>query len=352
MNILLTGAGAPGAAGIIKCLRNGNTNIRVFSADMNKFAYGRVLADKFYVVPGAGNDLFIDSIKDICQKESINIVIPLVTRELPVFAKHKEWFNNNHIHVCVQEENILKVINDKYLLMTALKDAGIQTPEFYPCNNISEFKNACRKLGYPEKTICFKPAVSNGSRGFRIISSNIDEASLLFEEKPNTTFISHDSALKILSNCAMPPLVVMEYLPGSEWSVDCLVNHGETLYVLPRLRNKMNGGISVDATVINDAAVIDLSKKICELFNIHGTIGIQFKQNVFGAPQILEINPRLQGTSVISAAAGVNIPYFGVLLCLKEKIPAIEPKWGTRMCRYWEEVYFDDNGQSFTYDIF
>jgi carbamoyl-phosphate synthase large subunit len=352
MNILLTGAGAPGAAGIIKCLRNGSNNIRITCADVNRFAYGQVLADMFYTIPEAENEEFIDSIKNICQKENINVIIPLVTRELPVFARHKDWFTNSHIYVCVQDKSTLEIINNKYLLMTALKDAGIQTPEFYLCNNINEFKIVCEKLGFPERTICFKPAISNGSRGFRIITANIDEAALLFNEKPNTTYISYESAEEILSGCTMPPLVVIEYLPGSEWSVDCLVDHGETLYALPRLRNRMNGGISIDATVINDAAVIDLSKQICRVFNIHGTIGIQFRQNVSGIPQILEINPRLQGTTVISAAAGVNIPYFEVLLSLKERIPVIEPKWGTRMCRYWDEVYFDKDGQSFTYKIF
>ena len=349
MNVLLTGAGSPGAAGIIKCLRNGSKEIQIISVDANKNAYGRALSDVFYVVPKAEEALFMDSIKEICFKNNIQVIIPIVTRELTLFAKNKKWFMDNNIHICVQDEKTLEIINNKYLLMKALKDACIQTPQFYLCNDLSQFKTSIEKLGYPNNTVCFKPVISNGSRGFRIISPDIDEASLLFNEKPNATYLSYESSLRILSNCIMPPLVAMEYLPGDEWSVDCLAEHGETLYAIPRLRNKMNGGISIDATVLEDNMVINLSKQICKLFNIHGNIGIQFKNDKNKIPQILEINPRLQGTTVISAAAGVNLPYFGILLCLEKKIPAITPQWGLKMCRYWEEVYFDIDGQSFSW---
>jgi carbamoyl-phosphate synthase large subunit len=351
VNILLTGGGAPGVAGIIKCLRNGNKNIRIVCVDINAHAYGRVMADKFYQVPCAEDSDFINAIAEICSNELIDIIIPLVTRELFFFAHNKGLFRERGIGVSVQDENTLKIINDKYLLLRTLKNTGIQTPEFYLCTNAEQFKETCGKLGYPEKPICFKPTLSNGSRGFRIISSHTDEFRLLFEEKPNTTYISYEKAVQILSAQDMPPLVVMEYLPGPEWSVDCLIDNGKSLYCIPRLRNRMNGGISVDTTLVEEESIIDLTKDICRTFNIHGNIGIQFKQDAAGLPQVLEINPRLQGSVVSCAAAGINLPYFGVLLLLGKEVPVVTPKWGVRMCRYWEEVYFDKNGQSFTYPV-
>jgi len=35
----------------------------------------------------------------------------------------------------------------------------------------------------------------------------------------------------------------------------------------------------------------------------------------------------------------VNIPYPSVKMALGEEIPQMEPKYGTRMIRYWEEVF-------------
>lgn len=352
MNILLTGAGAPGFAGIVKCLRNGDKNIRIICVDVNANAYGQVLTDKFYQIPEAENVNFISIVEKICFEESVKVIVPLVTRELPVFARNKDRYRENGIYIGVQDEKQLETINNKYLLLETLKNAGMQTPEFYNCIDIDQLKDICKKLGFPKKQICFKPAISNGSRGFRVVSSLVDEFRLLFNEKPNTTYISYEKTLQILSGHTIPPLVVMEYLPGPEWSVDCLVNNGKLLYCIPRLRNRMNGGISVDTTLVENHQVIELANQICRLFSLHGNIGIQFKADQDGIPQVLEINPRLQGSIVACAAAGINLPYFGILLLLDQEIPVITPNWGVRMCRYWEEVYFDKNGQSFTYPVF
>jgi len=51
MNVLLTGAGAPGAAGIIKCLKKGDKEIRIICVDANSMAYGQTFSDVFYVIP-------------------------------------------------------------------------------------------------------------------------------------------------------------------------------------------------------------------------------------------------------------------------------------------------------------
>ena len=48
LNVLMTGAGAPGAPSIIKCLRkNGERSIRIVGVDMNEKSNGRRLVDVF-----------------------------------------------------------------------------------------------------------------------------------------------------------------------------------------------------------------------------------------------------------------------------------------------------------------
>jgi carbamoyl-phosphate synthase large subunit len=352
LNILLTGGGAPGAAGIIKCLRNGNKKIRIVCVDINPNAYGKVLADVFYSVPVPENTEYIMVILSICEKESIDVIIPLVTRELPVFSAEKTTFSAKGINVCVLDKDILSLANNKYLLLSELAAKKISVPRYSLCNNIDQFETQSKCLDYPNQDICFKPTISNGSRGFRVISSNFDEFKNLFSEKPNNVYISYQTAFDLFSKHDFPPLIIMEYLSGEEYSVDCLVNNGTVLYCIPRLRNRMNGGISIDATVIRNEAVINLATKICEKLRLHGNIGIQFKFDKNNNPQILEINPRLQGSIVLCAAAGVNLPYYGVLLATNSKVPIVPVNWGIRMCRYWEEVYFDKDGQSFTYNLF
>lgn len=353
MNVLLTGAGAPGAAGIIKCFRNsGGEKIRIIGSDVNGNAYGKAMVDSFYVVPHAEAPQFVDKILEICRREQVDVVVPIVTRELPVFAANKALFHENNVRVSVMSSDLLNLVNNKYTLLEHLKDNGIRTPDYILCESIDQVENACSQLNFPREQICFKPTVSNGSRGFRILSNSLEqEVDLLFNSKPTSAYLTYPKMMDLLAYRPFPPLLFMEYLPGVEWTVDCLVSRGEAVYCIPRRRDKMNGGISVEATLVQDADIIALASEICAVFGVDGNIGMQFKGDKHGKPQLLEINPRLQGTTVICAAANVNLPYFGVLSALGKPIPNVDVNWNISMSRYWEEIYFDTDGQPFAYDL-
>ena len=89
----MTGAGAPGGPGIIKCLKDvPNTNLIVGDADDK--ASGRFLNDSFVLLPRANDVNFIEKVLAICKKKDIHIIFPLVTMELFKFSKNrKRYFN-------------------------------------------------------------------------------------------------------------------------------------------------------------------------------------------------------------------------------------------------------------------
>jgi carbamoyl-phosphate synthase large subunit len=107
-------------------------------------------------------------------------------------------------------------------------------------------------------------------------------------------------------------------------------------------------GISVVGTTVNHPKIIKYSQKIIESLKLHGNIGFQFKKDKNGLPKILESNPRLQGTTCLCTASGANLVYLGIKLALGEKIIKPKIKWGTKMIRYWQELYYDKSGHAFT----
>lgn len=348
--ILMTGAGAPGAPGIIKSYRNnGERNVKIIGVDAKNLVPTVNMLDAFETVPMASDDLFIDSILTVAKKYNVDVIQPLVTRELELFSEKIELFRNEGIGVCVSPIDNLIIANDKAKLIRALEAEGLAVPHYYVVKDIESFIRACEKLGYPNEVICFKPSKANGSRGFRIIDNTIDRKKILFEMKPNSTYITYDEAVDILSKGDFPELLVMEFMPGEEYSVDMLVDHGEVKYAIPRLRNVMNGGISTDCTVVNSKDVIEYAERVGKCLKLHGNIGVQVRRASDGRPKILEINPRVQGTIVCCSAAGVNMPYFGIKMALNEDIPKVVVKWNTRMIRHWDECYYDAYGQSYTY---
>jgi carbamoyl-phosphate synthase large subunit len=341
VNILMTGGGAPGAAGIIRCLQQEPT-FKVFAADANPNAVGKHLVDDFKVIPPASDPAFINSVLSICRENNVHVVMPLVTRELFHFAKHKKDFEFAGAHVLVATYDSLEIANDKSKLYQFLEWRGLELPAFRVVETVSQFEGAVRDLGYPSKTVCFKPSLSNGSRGFRIISNSVDKHHLLFNEKPTAVYMSFEEAVSILSSQKFPELLVSEYLPGEEYSVDCLAKNGETLIAVPRSRKKMINGISVEGEFINNDEIIQYCRRIISEVKLHGNIGIQLKQSEKGKFLLLEINPRVQGTICSGLGAGINLPVLAVKQELGMNITEDElnVKWGTKFSRYWSEVFF------------
>ena len=353
LNILITGSGAPGAPGIIKSLRNnGEREIYIIGVDINPENSGVFLVDKFYKIPKPSDPNFIDTILNICLENNVQVILPLVTRELFVFASHINVFRKHHISIPISSKDRLLVANNKARLLTFLRDRGLPTPNFKVIKSLSEFEDAVRILGYPKKRVCFKPPISNGSRGFRIIDDKIDQMDLLLQYKPNNTFISYKNIIEILSNAKVfPELVILEYLPGDEYSIDILVNHGIPLYTIPRLRHVIKSGISSVGSTVYHREIIRYCNLIVKQLQLHGNIGIQVKADEKGRFKVLEINPRVQGTIVLCSAAGINMPYLGIKLALNEKIPVdIKIDWNVKMFRFFDEVYIDKNGKYFKYE--
>jgi len=337
----MTGGGAPGAAGIIKCFKK-DDNLELFVCDANPNAVGKYLVKNFFTVPKADAPEFLDAVRKICIDNGINIVVPLVTRELFPFSNAKKKFAAEGITILVSDEQALNIANDKSKLYRFLDEHGIQVPAFKVVSTFPEFENAVKALGYPDKKVCFKPSVANGSRGFRIIDDKINEFDLLFNHKPNSTYMSYDDSCRILSSNKFPELLVSEYLPGEEYSVDCIADKGKCILAVPRIRSKMNNGISIEGEFIRNEEIISYCSAIIEKIGLHGNIGVQVKKSEEGKFLILEINPRVQGTIVSALGAGVNLPLLAVKQELKLPVDQSEKqvKWGTKFSRYWEEVYY------------
>ena len=82
-------------------------------------------------------------------------------------------------------------------------------------------------------------------------------------DKPNNIYIGFDEFLSISnSGSFFPELIVMEFLPGTEYSVDVLVDKGRYLSAIPRSRDHIKMGISFVGTVVKDSEIINHSRRL------------------------------------------------------------------------------------------
>ena len=103
----------------------------------------------------------------------------------------------------------------------------------------------------------------------------------------------------------------------------------------------MNAGISVQGTFLKNEKIIEHCTNILASLNLSGPIGLQFKEDNNGEFKLLEINPRIQGTSVAALGIGINLP----ALAVKQEFEPInvdtsDIQWGTSFVRYYDEVFY------------
>lgn len=339
IHVLMTGGGSPGAAGIIQCLQK-DKRIKLTVCDANENVVGKYLNQTFFKTLAATHKNFIPFMMNECKARKVDVLFPLVTAELNKLSFNKTLFQKQGTRVIVSDFETLEIANDKGLLHQHLLESKISVADFRIVNSLFKLKNAFTELGFPKQAVCVKPTKGNGSRGVRIIDNNADEFDLMFYQKPNSLFMSYHDLLRILKQKKFPELLVAEVLPGEEFTIDTLMNNGKCLLIVPRKRIKMNNGISVEGEIVNQKQIVSYVKKIAATLRLHGPVGFQVKRDQQGKFKLLEINPRIQGTSVALMGAGINLPLIAVLQEAKIKFQVPSVKWGTRFIRYYSEIYF------------
>ena len=84
--------------------------------------------------------------------------------------------------------------------------------------------------------------------------------------------------LYLLLEAEIPQMVVSEYLPGRELTIDTIVDKGVMMECLIRTRDSMNSGISTSGRFINDSVVTNYIESIVKtLPELKGPVGFQVK---------------------------------------------------------------------------
>ena len=340
VNVLLTAAGNVFMPGTMACIKNnGERSIRLVGADMSSDSSMLSVCDAIYQVPRGDDPHYVDALLDICIKEKIDILLPIMSIELNALARNKERFAAVGTQVAVSDPEPLMIANNKRSLLDFLKLNGLPCAEYYSVRDGDELKEKAEVLGYPLKRVCVKATDGSGSRGFRILDENASRFEMFLHEKPSAGIIKLNELLTILQEAdEFPELLVMEYLPGTEYSVDLLADNGKMLVGCCRKSLRMENSIMLDAEIVDAPVVLDLCARITELLNLDGNIGFDLKERSDGTPVVMECNPRITAGDPFFSLAGVNLPYLCVKKNLGEKIPSIHPKYGMVIKRRWMEM--------------
>lgn len=165
-----------------------------------------------------------------------------------------------------------------------------------------------------EYPIFAKPAVGQGSKGAELVCDAVRHQQLL------------DSPVEY---------VFSEYLPGAEYTVDCISDaEGNLLRASPRERIRVKSGISVRTRpVALDQEVQDIAAQLAATFRIKGAWFFQVKYSACGRLSLLELAPRIAGSMGLSRNLGINYPLLSIYAYLGKPFSVLVQQYPIEMDR-------------------
>jgi carbamoyl-phosphate synthase large subunit len=335
--VLLTASGAPGAAALIRGLReNGERPARIVGVDMSERAIGKHLCDAFHVVPAGSDPGYPDAILELVEREHVDVVLPQSSFDLDALSVRRDEFS---VPVLVSSPDTVFRSNDKAETYALLQRIGVPTIEFRRVNGARQVEAAARELGYPDRPVCFKPVFSSGSRGFRILDPTVDRANQLLHERPGSVAMRLEEAVELLPEEGGEDLLVMELATGGERTIDGIADGARVVLGHPKTREAMRAGLAMYFVTLEDERLMQIADRIVEELGIEWFFNIQLVGD-----HVIEVNPRI---STIVYQEDLNLPWLGVKRALgeitDEELAAFRSRIrpGRTALRYFDQVEWD-----------
>lgn len=283
----------------------------IVAVDIDPLAPALQEADSPYIVPRLSDSSYIPALVEICQREQVHLVFPLIDPDIPVLARYRQEIETTGARVVVVSEDAANLTADKWQTYRFLKELGVPVPMSWLPKYLDP-----DDLDYP---VFIKPRFgSAGKNTFKVR----DKHDLAF-------FLDY-----------VPDPIVQEYLPGPEITNDVVCDlEGEVLAVVLRQRIEVRWGEVAKGVTVYDPAIAEACVKIAQALPAVGPVTVQCMMKD-GVPCFTEINARLGGGVPLGIAAGVDSPRW--LLAKAAGLPVEIPPLGS----YQTGLYltrFDDS---------
>jgi len=338
LTVLLTASGVPGSAALVRALReNGERELRLVGTDMSELAIGRHFCDAFHVVPAGDDPGFVDALAEICKRERVDALLPQSSFELQALAEGKERFGDTTVLVAGPEA--VRRSNDEAATYALLDAIGVRGPAWRRVTGAAEVAAAARELGYPDEDVAFKPLVSSGSRGFRIVSAAADRRRQLLENRPGIAEALRLEELVELLGDDRTEALVMELARGPERTIDGIARGGRIVLGHPKTREEMRAGLAMYFQTLDDQELMHIAARIAAELQLDHFFNIQLVGEA-----VIEINPRI---STVVYQEDLNLPYLGIKHALGELSDdelashASRIRRGRKALRYFDQVEWD-----------
>ena len=104
---------------------------KVFGADNSSCSPAFAYCDGNAILPQVHKDHYSQALLDICEKNNIDIVIPLIDPELEVLTVCRQQFQDAGVLLLVSPPDTIAMASDKYLTHQFAIENGLQAPQTF-----------------------------------------------------------------------------------------------------------------------------------------------------------------------------------------------------------------------------
>ncbi len=248
---------------------------------------------------------FINRFECLLQKLQIEFIYPTHDTVANFLAKHQSCFSATVVTSCAETNHIAR--------HKALTYDFFRSTDFAPTIYLPPYTG----LTYP---LFLKPNDAQGGKD------------------TYTVYSVHELMFYLGKN---PALIVMEYLPFEELSVDCFTDfQGKLLFIGPRSRERIQMGISFRSTAIQLTAEIrQIADHINSSLSLNGAWFFQIKKDFTGKFKLLEFAPRQSSTMGLYRHKGVNFALLSLFNALGTQVEIMHNDYPVQLDRCLNNRY-------------
>jgi carbamoyl-phosphate synthase large subunit len=278
-NVLIFPGGTEIGLEIWRALRNCK-EVRLFSAGVGGSSHAPYVFQHHFSIPSVYEKDWLSNLIEIVKMYDIKYIFPAHDDVIVALANNLEYIPCT---VISSPPYICQITRSKTKTYASLR-SFIPVPNQY--FSIPEIED------YP---IFLKPDKGQGSLNAYRVDNEISLKSQISQHSD---------------------MIMLEYLPGKEYTVDCFSDKGKgLLYSGARERIRTKNGISMDSKLANNT-VNEIggtyARKIMEIMDLRGAWFFQMKEDAKGLLKIMEIAPRISGTMAANRVRGVNFPLLSI----------------------------------------
>ena len=262
------------------------------------------IVDKTFQIPypSVGKKYFVKRIKQIHEKEKLDVIIPNFDAELYTFIKAQEELAGIGIKTFLPTLKQFEERHKENLLNFGLK-YNLKVPYNIPIYSFEEIPSLIHTFNYP-----------------LLVKGQFYEAFVAYSpEQVQSYFIR-------ISNKWGLPVIIQQFVSGTEVNIVALGDgKGNTIAAVPMKKQFITDkGKAWSGITLKDNKMLEITRNLIKKNKWRGPMELEMIRTEAGEYFLIEINPRIPAWVYLAVGAGQNIPEALLKMVMGMKIEPFE----------------------------